>query len=124
MVEKDSFLSDERGQFSFAFILLVILLGVVFLFFFLIPLMGNWVESWGKASDKMTDVSLRTANGINDANVRAQFVEDIENQKVNSVTSNEVIISFIHFSGLFVFIMVTLSLYLVAKKSTDAGMLG
>jgi uncharacterized membrane protein YhaH (DUF805 family) len=122
MVDSNSVLSEERGQFSYAFILVIIILGIIFLFVFMMPLMTGWMTSWNKASDKMVDISLRNANGLTDANLKAQFVQDIEGQIDASASSNMILTSMIQFSGLLIVILATLGLYLVAKRRTDSGM--
>ena len=124
MVEDKSIWGEKRGQFSFAFILVIMILGLIFLFFFMMPLLSTWMTSWDKASTKMTDISLRTANGLTDANVKAQFVEDIEAQQSASSASNGVLTSLIQFSGILVILLATLGLYIISKRTTESGMIG
>jgi uncharacterized protein (UPF0333 family) len=115
---------DERGQFSYAFILVIMLLSLVFLFFFVMPLMQNWTVSWQKGLQKVTQISLDQASGINDLNTLAEYFDAINAQTNNMVTSNQILSSLIGFSGIIIVLLVTLTLYLVAKRNTEAGLIG
>ena len=100
------------------------LLSLVFLFFFLMPLMQNWNVSWAKGLQKITAISLTTADGIDDANVKAEFVGAINAQTTNMIVSNQILSSLIGFSGIIIVLLVTLTLYLVSKRNTEAGLIG
>jgi len=121
---KDSVRKEERGQFSYAFILVIMILALIFLFFFLLPLMQNWNVSWAKGLQKITDISLDTADGISDANVKSEFVGAINTQTSNMVVANQILSSLIGFSGIIIVLLVTLTLYLVSKRNTEAGLIG
>jgi len=121
---KDSVWKEERGQFSYAFILVIMILALIFLFFFLLPLMQNWNVSWAKGLQKITAISLDTADGISDANVKSEFVGAINAQTTNMVVANQILSSLIGFSGIIIVLLVTLTLYLVSKRNTEAGLIG
>ena len=124
MKKSKSVWSEERGQFSYAFILVIMILSLIFLFFFLMPLLQNWNVSWQKGLQKITTISLSTASGISDANVQAEYVDAINAQTTNMVTANQILSSLIGYSGIIIVLLVTLTLYLVSKRNTEAGLIG
>ena len=122
--EKKSIWKEQRGQFSYAFILVIMILSLVFLFFFMMPLLQNWNVSWAKGLQKITAISLDTATGITDANVQTEYVGAINAQTNNMVIANQILSSLIGFSGIIIVLLVTLTLYLVSKRNTEAGLIG
>ena len=124
MKKSNSVWSEERGQFSYAFILVIMILSLIFLFFFLMPLLQNWNVSWQKGLQKITAISLSTASGISDANVQTEYVDAINAQTTNMVTANQILSSLIGYSGIIIVLLVTLTLYLVSKRNTEAGLIG
>ena len=124
MKKSNSVWSEERGQFSYAFILVIMILSLIFLFFFMMPLLQNFNVSWQKGLQKITAISLSTASGISDANVQAEYVDAINAQTTNMVTANQILSSLIGYSGIIIVLLVTLTLYLVSKRNTEAGLIG
>lgn len=90
----------------------------------MMPLLQNFNVSWQKGLQKITTISLATASGITDANVQAEYVDAINAQTTNMVTANQILASLIGFSGIIIGLLVTLTLYLVSKRNTEAGLIG
>jgi hypothetical protein len=122
--KKRTIWNDERGQFSYAFILLIMIVSLVVLFFFILPLMQNWTLAWNRGLEKVQAKSLTYAGGFEDANTRAEYLSAIGAQQTNMFTSNQILSSLIGFSGIIIVLLVTLTLYLVSKRNTEAGMIG
>ena len=88
------------------------------------PLLQTWNVSWAKGLQKMTALSLTTATGITDANVQTEYLGAINAQTNNMVVANQILSSLIGFSGIIIVLLVTLTLYLVSKRNTEAGLIG
>lgn len=119
-----SFFKEERGQFSYGFVLFIMILSLVFLFFFITPLMQEWTVAWGTGLQKITQTALAQAGEFEDLNTRAEYQNAINAQTTNMITSNQILATMIGFSGIIIILLVTLTLYLIAKKNTEAGLIG
>jgi len=116
--------SDEKGQFSYAFVFAILLISLMFLFMFIIPLLQFFNVGMYKGMETMVNLSLKTAQDINDPIISAEMTEVIEQQQINMLASNQVTAALIGFGGIFVTILVTLVFFLLSRRNVQAGQIG
>ena len=116
--------SDERGQFSYAFIFFVMLAGLMFLFMFIIPLLQFMNVGFYSGMETMVDLSYETAADINDPAISAEMTSVIAQQQTNMLASNQVTAALIGFGGIFITILVTFVFFLLSRRNVQTGQIG
>jgi len=115
---------DSKGQFSYAFIFLIMLMGLMFLFMFIIPLLQVFNVGMYAGMESMVDLSLETANDINDPSIKAELVSTITQQQTNMLASNQVTAALIGFGGIFIVLLVAVVFFLLSRRNVQAGQIG
>jgi len=115
---------SEKGQFSYAFIFLIMLMGLMFLFMFIIPLLQVFNVGMYAGMESMVDLSLKTANDINDPTISAELVSTITQQQTNMLASNQVTAALIGFGGIFIVLLVAVVFFLLSRRNVQAGQIG
>ena len=119
-----SIFKNQKGQFSYAIIFLVMLVALMFLFMFIIPLLQFFNVGMYSGMETMVDLSLATANDINDPVISAAMVSVITQQQTNMLASNQVTAALIGFGGIFITILVTVVFFLLSRRNVQAGQIG
>ena len=117
-------MQEERGQFSYAIIFAILLMGLMFLFMFIVPLLQFFNVGMYNGMETMVDLSLSTANDINDTAIRNELVSTIEQQQTNMLSSNQVLAALIGFGGIFITLLVALVYFLISRRNVQAGQIG
>lgn len=123
MKKKNSILSDERGQFSYVLIAVVLLFSLLLLFVFVAPVMTNFTISMYSGIEPLVQQNERIAASIQDQNVREAFSGALQNQKDNTEMQIETLTSLVAYSGIIIAIIMLLVLFLIARRQVQYGQL-
>lgn len=115
---------DEKGQFSYAVILMLIVFALLALFVFIIPLMQGLTVGFYEGLTPVFDYTNDTIDRLPDGNVKTAFEGSLTAQGDMVATNVSVMGSLVQYSGIIILIVVIIALYLVGRQNVQVGSIG
>jgi len=121
MQKRNELLNDERGSFSYFMIFVLLAVMLVFLFAIGIPLLTQINTEFYNAGEPMLDEAYDNAMQVEDADVRAAMLSNIDGQRNSIPDQIEVLSVFFQYGWLIIIVVIVLILFMASRRSIESG---
>jgi predicted PurR-regulated permease PerM len=116
--------SDERGQFSYGLIFIVIFISLLIFFAIVFPFLSSFTVNMYSGISPIVGQAKVVAGTIQDTNISNSFTNALNAQTDNVQTNVDILSSLVQYSGIIIIIIVLLGVYLLSRRNVEAGVLG
>jgi len=114
-------IKDERGSFSYFMVFIMLAVILVFLFAIGIPMLTQINSEFYKAGEPMLDTAYDNAMLIEDADVQAAMLSNIEGQRQSIPDQIEVLSIFFQYGWLIIILVIVMVLFMSSRRSIESG---
>ena len=114
-------MKDERGSFSYFMVFIMLAVILVFLFAIGIPMLTQINSEFYKAGEPMLDTAYENAMLIEDADVQAAMLSNIEGQRQSIPDQIEVLSIFFQYGWLIIILVIVMVLFMSSRRSIESG---
>jgi hypothetical protein len=112
---------NQRGQFSYVFILLIIFISLLVVFAVVAPIMTNMSVAFYSATQPLQNSTTAIINTFEDANMRSIALADIQSQKDMQALNIQTLTTMATYGGIIIVIAVVLVFFLLARRNVESG---
>jgi len=121
MDAKNDLLNDERGSFSYFMVFVLLAVMLVFLFAIGIPLLMAVNSEFYAAGEPLLDRATASANEVENAEVQAAMLSNIEAQRQSIPDQMEVLGVFFQYGWLIIIVVIVMILFMASRKTIESG---
>jgi len=121
MDAKNDLLNDERGSFSYFMVFVLLAVMLVFLFAIGIPLLMAVNSEFYAAGEPLLDRATVSANEVENAEVQAAMLSNIEAQRQSIPDQMEVLGVFFQYGWLIIIVVIVMILFMASRKTIESG---
>ena len=112
---------NQRGQFSYVFVLLIIFISLLVIFAVIAPIMTNLSAGFYSATQPLQNQTTAIINTFQDANMKAIALADIQSQKDMQALNIQTLTTMATYGGIIIVIAVVLVFFLLARRNVESG---
>lgn len=112
---------NQRGQFSYVFVLLIIFISLLVIFAVVSPIMLNMSATFYSATQPLQNQTTTIINTFEDANMKAIALADIQSQKDLQSLNMQALTTMATYGGILIIIAVVLVFFLLARRNVESG---
>ena len=116
--------NEERGQFSYAIVFIMIFILLLITFVIVIPFLNTYTVSFYAGMEPAVTQATALAGTIQDANVRTAFQGALQSQTDTVTTNVQILSALATYAGIIILIIVLLVLYLMGRRNVQIGVIG
>ena len=114
-------MKDERGSFSYFMVFIMLAVILVFLFAIGIPMLTQINSEFYKAGEPMLDTAYENAMLVEDADVQAAMLSNIDGQRQSIPDQVEVLSIFFQYGWLIIILVIVMVLFMSSRRSIESG---
>ena len=114
-------MKDERGSFSYFMVFIMLAVILVFLFAIGIPMLTQINSEFYKAGEPMLDTAYENALLVEDADVQAAMLSNIDGQRQSIPDQVEVLSIFFQYGWLIIILVIVMVLFMSSRRSIESG---
>lgn len=122
MIQKKSWLKEERGSISYWFVFIILVLILSFLFGISIPFLQLYtIEIQGASSDLIAKAEV-SAQNIQDVNSRQAVLDSLSAQEAGLSEQQEIYGAFIQYSTIIIIVIIAFILFMASRRDVEQGL--
>ena len=114
-------MNEERGSFSYFMVFITLAIMLVFLFAVGIPMLTQINTEFYAAGEPMLDRAYDNALEVQDADVKAAMLSNIDGQRQSLPDQIEVLSVFFQYGWLIIIVVIVLILFMASRRSIESG---
>lgn len=113
---------DEKGQFTYVLLFIIIFAVLIFAFAIVIPIMQSLtIAFWSVNSNTLTPILQTQITQLNDVNAQAALQDAMDAQTDMQVTTQELFFTLVTYSGIIAIIVIFFAWLLIGRRNVEAG---
>ena len=120
-VKNSELLKDQTGSFSYFMVFVLLAVMLVFLFAIGIPLLMAVNSEFYAAGEPLLDRATASANEVENAEVQAAMLSNIEAQRNSIPDQMEVLGVFFQYGWLIIIVVIVLILFMASRRTIESG---